>query len=91
MDVTRTLISESSSLPDRAPDNEGELPQDITLSDGLRDRLASLASSGWAVEWYEADAGVTCHLILFSSRRVQGTGADAEAAAREALNALDEE
>jgi hypothetical protein len=55
-----------------------------SLPEDLRDRLEALRSRGWAIDW-ESGMPVACHLILFSSSRVQGTGPDAEAAARDAI------
>jgi hypothetical protein len=61
---------------------------DVAVSGDIQSRLTSLIDRGWAVEWERGDQ-VICHLILFSSRRVQGSGIDANSAARAAIGKLD--
>lgn len=70
------------------PPDPPPAPLDVVVSGDIKAKLASLTDRGWAVEWERGDT-VTCHLILFSSRRVQGSGADANAAARAAIRELD--
>ncbi|MDH3724269.1 MAG: hypothetical protein OER93_00760 [Thermoleophilia bacterium] len=64
------------------------VPVEVVVSGDIKTTLDSLIDRGWAVDWELGDT-VTCHLILFSSRRIQGVGADANAAARAAIRELD--
>jgi hypothetical protein len=77
-----------SADPKDDPERPEPPPADVAVSNDIKSKLASLTDRGWAVEW-ERGEQITCHLILFSSRRVQGSGADANAAARAAIGKLD--
>lgn len=55
----------------------------MELTEETRARLEALERDGWRIEW-SAD-GSRCHLTLFSSSRITGTGEGSEQAALDAL------
>ena len=80
------MSPESKNDPPSAA--SGRENRDFPVTPDIQSTLDSLSDRGWAIEWERNDL-VTCHLILFSSRRVQGSGTDATAAARAAISKLD--
>jgi len=94
MPASRRLSSGESKrvkLPEETPENPTERLAEVDISDDVTVRLDDLTAGGWAVEWRSGEAAVMCYLILFSSRRVQGRGKDAEAAGRDALRKIDDD
>jgi hypothetical protein len=78
----------ADSIEGQGQPETASTPVDVVVSGDLQSTLNSLTERGWAVEWERGDQMI-CHLILFSSRRVQGAGVDANAAARAAIGKLD--